>query len=173
MKLYTGIVAAILTLFSSTCLAQNLEAIVAAEEQVLQAWAAAPLAFRQQMFVSEEPAAFGSYSARGDNSFKAGEPLLIYSEPVGYAWKDNGDGSYTIGFAMDLALKKADGNIIAGKEDFLRKEVVTWAKAREFMLYTKVDISGAPAGDYVVGIRVRDLGSDKYGVISLPFSIVE
>ena len=173
MKLSSCIIAVILSLISPICFAQSLDAIEKADKEVLEVWNATALTFRRAIFVSEEPAGFGSYTDRDSNAFKQGEPLIIYSEPVGYAWREKGDGSYTIGFAMDLAIKKANGDIIAGKENFGRKEVVVKSKAREFMLYATVDITGAPPGSYVVGIRVRDLASDEFGVISLPFRIVE
>ena len=106
MKLSSCIIAVILSLISPICFAQSLDAIEKADKEVLEVWNATPLTFRRAIFVSEEPAGFGSYTDRDSNAFKQGEPLIIYSEPVGYAWREKGDGSYTIGFAMDLASRR-------------------------------------------------------------------
>lgn len=151
--------------------AQGLEKLEAAEEAVVAAWNETPLSFRKAVFVSAPPEGFGVYQERDDAVFAAGEPLVVYAEPVGYAWKDNGDGTYNFGFGVDLLLKTSKGEIVGGQENFQQLELTSRAKNREFMLTLTLNIDGAPAGDYVVEYRTRDLHSSKVGTISLPFAV--
>lgn len=165
--------AAIVTFGVVPACAQSLDAIERAENGVMEAWAAAPLTFRRTIFVSEPPQAFGVFSERKDALFANGEPIVVYAEPVGYAWQENGDGTYTFGFDVDLLVKTADGQIVGGQENFDRLEFTSRVRNREFMLTLTLDLSGAPPDDYVLQYRVRDIASDKAGTISLPFSLAE
>lgn len=150
--------------------AQSLEAIDTAEQAVVAAWNATPLAFRKALFV-DNAQGFGVYQARDGATFKGGEPLVVYAEPVGYAWKDNGDGTYSFGFNVDLLLKSSKGEIVGGQENFQKLELTSRSRNREFMLTLTLNIDGAPAGDYIVEYRTRDIHSDKSAVISLPFTV--
>src|SRR4029079_5750889 len=51
----------------------------------------APLGFRRILFVTEAPGGFAIYDPRPNNVFKPGEPLIVYTEPIGIAWQQNGD----------------------------------------------------------------------------------
>lgn len=152
--------------------AQSLADIERTEAAVVEAWERAPLAFRRTLFVTEADG-FGVYKERANAVFGSGEPLLIYAEPVGYAWKDNGDGTFSIGFNVDLLLKTTGGKIVAGQENFQKLVLVSRARNREFMLTLKLNLTGAPAGDYVVEYRTRDAFGDKSAIISLPFTIAQ
>ena len=153
--------------------AQTLDDIELAEEAVIDAWRQTPLAFRTAVIVDAPPQGFGVFHERAHNEFAPGEPIVIYSEPVGYAWRENPDGTYTFGFDVDLLLKKTDGEIVGGQENFQHLELTSRARNREFMLTLTLTVDGAPPGDYVVEYTTRDIASDKAAVISLPFSIVE
>jgi hypothetical protein len=159
------------TLTCTTALAQDLAAIEKAEEAVVAAWNATPILFRTSVFVSESPGGFGIYRQRESNVFGPGEPLVVYAEPVGYGWKDNGDGTFGFGFNVDLIIKKPDGSIVGGQENFQRLALSSRARNREFMLTLTLTFDGAPAGDYVLEYVVRDLTGSKSGNISLPFTV--
>lgn len=152
--------------------AQSIEAIEKAEAAVVAAWNATPLAYRRALFV-DHAQGFGVYQARANAVFKSGEPLIVYAEPVGYAWKDKGDGTYTFGFAVDLLVKTSKGEIVGGQENFQTLEMTSRSQNREFMLTLTLNIDGAPAGDYVVEYRTRDINSQKSAVISLPFTVAK
>lgn len=174
MKALLAILIATVTMFGAPAsYAQSLEAVDKAESAVVDAWNATPIIFRRTVFVSEPPQGYGIFKERENAVFKPGEPLVVYAEPVGYAWKDNGDGTYSFGFNVDLVLKTAAGEVVAEQKDFQRLELTSRARNREFMLSLTLSIDGAPPGDYVVEYVTRDLGSDKAGTISLPFSVVE
>lgn len=163
---------AALAFAASTASAQDLQSILAAEAAVEAAWAQTPLAFRKTLFVTEATG-FGIYSERADANFAAGEPILVYAEPVGYGYEENADGTHDIGFEVDLLVKTADGQVVGGQDGFARLVLTSHGRNREFMLSLRLDLDEAPAGDYVVEYTAHDIASDKVGVISLPFAIVE
>src|SRR5690606_23904141 len=70
--------------------AQSLDALTAAEQQVAAAWEATPLTFRKTLFANRIEA-FGVYEAKEGSSFRPGEPIVVYAEPVGYGYKTNAD----------------------------------------------------------------------------------
>jgi hypothetical protein len=158
---------------AATAPAQTIEDIETAEEAVVAAWEQTPLMFRTAILADTPPQGFGIYYERAHNEYAPGEPIVVCAEPVGYAWRENADGSYTFGFDVDLLLKTTDGTVVGGQDDFEHLELTSYAKNREFMLTLTLSLDGAPAGDYVVQYTTRDIASDKSGVISLPFSIRE
>lgn len=166
------LLAACLALATHPAAAQTLAALEEAEAAFDTAWAATPLSFRKAIFATDATD-FGVYNERGNASFKPGEPIVVYAEPVGYGFRDNGDGTYSIGFDIDLAVKTAAGEVVAGKDDFANVAVASRARSREFRLSLTLDLGEAPAGDYVLEYTARDIASPKTGTISLPFAIVE
>ncbi len=164
------IAAAMMLMAATSAGAQSIEAVEKAEQAVIAAWNATPLAYRKAFFV-DQAQGFGVYQARENAIFKGGEPLIVYAEPVGYAWKDNGNGTYSFGFNVDLLLKTAKGEIVGGQENFQSLELTSRSLNREFMLTLTLNVDGAPAGDYVVEYRTRDIHSSKSAVISLPFTV--
>jgi hypothetical protein len=163
--------AALSLLQAAPAIAQNLGDIDKAEKAVDAVWAQGPLRFRQAFFVSEPPAGFGIYTARPDTPFKPGEKLIVYAEPVGFGWKDNGDGTYNLGFNVDLSIKSADGTELGKQENFSKAVVTSHTRNHEFMLVITLDLSGADPGKYVVDYTVHDIASPKSALISLPFAI--
>ena len=163
------LVLAMLTPAAAT--AQDLVKLTAAEAAYEEVWSALPIGFRTVALVSEA-GGFGIYTERKDAVFKADEPVIAYAEPVGYGWKDNGDGTFSFGFNVDLMVKTPDGKIVAGQEDFQRLELKSRARNKEFMLTLTLNLTDAPPGDYVIEYITRDITSSKRGRISLPITIV-
>lgn len=152
--------------------AQDLSALTTAEQQVAAAWDATPLTFRKTLFATSIDA-FGVYEAKDGSSFAAGEPIVVYAEPVGYGYKTNADGTYTFGFDFDLKVKDADGDIVAGKDGFANFELVSKAQNREFLVSLTLSLNEAPAGNYTLEYLARDIASDETATIVMPFSIAE
>lgn len=153
-------------------LAQNLDALAAAEQQVAAAWDATPLTFRKTLFATAIEA-FGVYTAKQGAVFAAGEPIVVYAEPVGYGYKPNADGTYAFGLDFDLVVKSADGEIIGGQEKFAHTELVSNAQNREFLVSLTLTLNEAPAGEYVLEYLAHDIASDETATISMPFTITE
>jgi hypothetical protein len=143
------------------------------EAAVYEAWQQAPLTVRRAIFVSDHPEWYGMYTARPSNTFKPGEPLVAYAEPIGYGWKEISKDTYEFGFAVDFLLKRPDGSILAGKQDFAKLIKQTHVRNREFMLTLTLDVSGADPGDYVLEYKLRDIASAKSTSFELPFNIAK
>jgi hypothetical protein len=88
------------------------------EAEVSAAWERTPLTVRRALFVTERARLYGAYTERPSNVFKAGEPLLTYVEPAGYAWTPGPNG-FTFGVTLDFLIKGKDGKILGGQEKFL------------------------------------------------------
>jgi len=153
--------------------AQTMADIDAREAAVLEAWNATPLAVRRALFVAQHPDGFGQYEARPNNVFKPGEKLVAYAEPVGYAWKDVGDGQYEFGLVVDFLVKTPSGEVLTGKEEFARLVERSHARNREFMVVLTLNVSGAPPGDYVLQYTLRDVNGPKRVSFDLPFKIAK
>jgi hypothetical protein len=155
---------------SDSC-AQPLQELEKREAALIEAWTAAPLTVRRVVFVSERPAGFGQYKERPNSTFKAGEKLVTYAEPVGYGWKDIGNGVFLFGFKADFQIKSRDGEVLAVQENFADLVQNSRARNREFLVTLTLTLNGAPAGDYAVEYKLRDIASPKTVVFSQPFTI--
>ncbi len=171
-RLATAFTIALLALAPLPAAAQNLEAIEAAEQALEAAWEAAPLSFRKILYASDV-VGYGAYTERTDTKFKVGDQLLIYAEPVGYGYKPNADGTNVLGYRADVRIETAEGELVLEQNDAAAAEITSHAKNREFFLTFSLNLTGAPAGDYVLEYVVHDVASDESATISLPFSIVE
>jgi hypothetical protein len=152
--------------------AQTLQEIDKRDAAVIEAWNATPLSIRKAVFVSQHPNGYGEYAERPNNAFKQGEKLVAYAEPVGYGWKDAGDGKYQFGFTVDFVIKSPDGKVLGGQENFADLTQTSYARNREFMVILNLSLSDAPPGDYVVEYKLHDIASNKTATFSLPFKIV-
>lgn len=164
---------AALALFAAPpAVAQSLDALTAAEQQVATAWDATPLTFRKTLFATGIEA-FGVYTAKDGSAFAPGEQIVVYAEPVGYGYKTNADGTFTFGFNFDLVVKTEAGEIVAGKDGFANFELVSNAQNREFLVSLTLTLNEAPAGNYVLEYLAHDIASDETATISMPFTISE
>ncbi len=77
----------------------------------------APLGFRRILFVSDVPEGFAAYQPRDNTSFTPGEPLIVYTEPIGVAWKQDGDELSTK-LIVDFEIRTPDGKVLAGQKGF-------------------------------------------------------
>ncbi len=135
-------------------------------------WQQMPLHLEQALFVKKPPQVYGAYIPRKSNRYPLkGEPLLIYLEPKGYRMRVNPDGTKSFAVSLDIALTDPQGKVLWGKEGFLRKSITSRHFVREFYLLVTLTVSGAPAGDYVVSLRVNDLVGKQSTVTKLPLEL--
>lgn len=92
---------------------------------------------------------------------------------MGFGYSQPEPGRWQFGFDVDLLIKTADGRVPGGQENFERLVLTSRTRNREFMPTLTLDLEGAPPGDYVVDDTPKDIASDKTGLISLPFAIIE
>jgi len=153
--------------------AQSLQELDQREAALMETWEKMPLSVRRAVFEKQRAEGFGMYQERPSNVFKPGEKLIAYVEPVGYGWKEGGNGTVQFGFDVDFLIKSADGKILTGQENFAKLAETSQRRNREFMVTLTMSVSGAPAGEYVLEYKLRDIASDKSMVINLPFTIAK
>ncbi|MCW2308149.1 hypothetical protein [Rhodobium gokarnense] len=146
------------------------EALGAAEALRDAAWQAAPLGFTTARFVAAPAKGYGRYEPREDTTFKAGEPIAVYAEPVGYGFGRDGE-DILIDLDADLELRTPDGQILVAQTDFTRLSARTRRPVYEFQVSFSLNLSGLQPGDYVLFTRLKDAHSDKAGSFELPFTI--
>ena len=63
------------------------------------------------------PEGFAAYKPRDNNGFAADEPLIVYTEPIGVAWKKDGD-EFSSKLTVDFEIRTPDGKVLAGQKGF-------------------------------------------------------
>lgn len=170
---YALLLSTALSLFAAMAHADD--ALVSAQQAYDAAWDAAPLAIPTATLIESRAAGFGIYTPRATHVYKPGEPVMIYSEPVGFGYKDAGEGKYTFGFTLDLAIAQADGTEAFRQDGWQHVELTSRTKNHEFMLTIDLDFGATPppAGDYVLNFTIHDMNSTETAPISLPITISE
>jgi hypothetical protein len=149
---------------------QSLEAINSARAAMIEVLNKAPLGFRRILFVKDVPDGFGAYKPRGDNVFAADEPLIIYSEPIGVVWKQDGD-EYSSKLVVDFEIRSPDGQVLAGQKGFGEFALEAREQPLDYMSHIKLDVTGARKGSYILGLTIHDSNSGKSTSTDLPFEI--
>ena len=147
-----------------------IEAIDSARAAVVEALNKAPLGFRRVLFVSDVPEGFAAYRPRADNVFAPDEPLIIYTEPIGVAWKTDGD-DYSSKLVVDFEIRTPEGQVLTGQKAFGEFELEAREPPLDYMSHIKLDVTGAPEGSYILGITIHDTNSGKSASTDLPFEI--
>ena len=147
------------------------EALQALEKAREVIWNQTPLSFRKTLFVAADPAGFGIYDVRENNEFKSGELLVIYTEPVGFAYSRDGQ-IFITDMALDFEIKDSSGASLAKQENFASWTLRSRVPNKEFMGKLNYNFTGLQAGDFEVITTVRDKNSQKTNSFSMKFKIV-
>jgi hypothetical protein len=134
-------------------------------------WTAAPLTFRSALF-ADRIASYGDYFPRAAAPFKAGDVAMVYLEPVGFGWAQDGDG-FKASLETDIELRSTGGLILGKAEKFGHIERTSRERIRELNLSVKLPLPDLKPGDYELMVTVRDLVSGKTGTVSLPLTLAE
>jgi len=135
-----------------------------------QAWTASGLAFTAATFTNGSATGYGQYEPRGNALFSAEDTLSVYAEPVGYAFRESGDG-----FAYELTasyrLLTLSGQVLAEQDTFATFSGSGRGKQRELSATLAYQFSGLPAGDYRLETSFKDeIGGTQNG-FTLPFTV--
>jgi hypothetical protein len=144
--------------------------IDSARAAVIEALNKAPLGFRRVLFVADVPEGFAAYKPRADNTFQADEPLIVYTEPIGVAWKKDGD-QFASKLIVDFEIRTPDGQVLAGQKGFGEFELEAREVPLDYMSHVKLEVTGAPPGSYILGLTIHDTNSGKSASTDLPFEI--
>ena len=132
-------------------------------------WIASPLQLRVATF-ADDVKGFGNYTPHQGTTFKPDETLLIYLEPIDYAFAPEGD-SFKVRIAVDLEIRTPGGLVLGKSPDFGHLEWSARSKTREIHATLKLPLPKLKSGDYQLIITLRDQGSPKTAMITMPFSI--
>lgn len=131
-----------------------------------------PFAIGKAVFVNGEPAGYAMYEPKPDPVFKTGEALVSYVEPVGLTWKEASEkGKLETRFTVDFDILNPKGEILAGQKAFGDFTFKGYLRNQEIYATLTVDVTGAPAGDYVLRFRFNDINSGKSASVDQPFKI--
>ena len=131
-----------------------------------------PFAIGKAVFVAAEPAGYAMYEPKQDSVFKPGETLVSYIEPVGLTWKEaSAKGKLETRFTVDLDIVNPKGEVLATRKAFGDFTFTGYLRNQEIYATLTVDVSGAPAGDYVLRFRFNDINSGKSASVDQRFKI--
>jgi hypothetical protein len=145
------------------------EAQAAFDKAAAAFWIASPLQLRVATF-ADEVKGFGNYTPHASGAFKPGDTLLIYLEPIGYAFTPDGD-IFKVAIAADIEVHTPGGLILAKSADFGRLEWSARSRTREVHATLKLPLPRLKPGDYQLVVTLRDQGSPKTATVTLPFAI--
>ncbi len=153
------------------------------EEAARSLWRRMGFSLARALLVAEPARGYGIYTPRKNNAYLhappgrpvfpgKGQPIYVYLEPVGYEVRRVKGSRYQFGITMDAALLDHKGNLLFGKENFLRQEVESHHFNREFFQNVTLNLKGAPPGQYKLRLTVQDIGSGQRASVKLPIQIV-
>ncbi|EYR82367.1 hypothetical protein P9A16_32340 [Shinella sp. 838] len=131
-----------------------------------------PFSIGKAVFVSAAPEGYGMYAVRPEASFKVGEALISYVEPVGLTWRPGDGGLLESHFTVDLELLDPKGTVLAEQKAFGSFDFKGSVRNQEVFAKLTLNLSGPPVGDYVLRYRFRDAASGAVAISEQPFKIV-
>lgn len=131
-----------------------------------------PFSIGKAVFVSAAPEGYGMYAVRPEASFKVGEALISYVEPVGLTWRPADGGLLESHFTVDLELLDPKGTVLAEQKAFGSFDFKGSVRNQEVFAKLTLNLSGPPVGDYVLRYRFRDAASGAVAISEQPFKIV-
>lgn len=132
------------------------------------AWQQQPLAFTSAKFIALPAREYGSYTPLETAEFNSGDPLIVYAEPVGFAYKEQA-GKFAIDLSVDFELRNTTGQILASQDGFTTLHSESFNRIREYQSSLSFNLEGLQAGEYVLKVKFNDQNSEKTGSFELPF----
>ncbi|HET7715172.1 MAG TPA: hypothetical protein VFK86_06060 [Bauldia sp.] len=134
-------------------------------------WMASPLQLRVIAF-ADSVEGYGNYAPRPDATFRKGDTLRLYFEPVGFAYRPEGDGVRGA-IAVDVEIRTPGGLILGSAEDFVRLEWRGKTAMHEVHATVATPLPDLKPGGYLLLLTLRDEGSAKTEEVTLPFTVAE
>ncbi|MDO9416948.1 MAG: hypothetical protein Q7U22_12595 [Pararhizobium sp.] len=131
-----------------------------------------PFTVGKAVFVTAEPTGYAMYEPKEVPTFKPGEKLLSYVEPIGLNWKDAGiKGKLQSHFTVDFELLNPKGDVLTGQKAFGDFTFNSFFRNQEIYATLTINLTGAAAGDYIMRFHFNDLNSGKTASVDQAFSI--
>lgn len=149
-------------------------AIAAARDLFGAAWdATTGLSIGETVLLAEPASGYGIYNPRPTDTYKLGEPVLIYAEPMGFGYGSPGEGLYSIGFFVDLKVMTEMGEILGDLQNVTELDLTSRYPNREFQANLTYNLEGIAPGRYILQTTLRDKNSAKIGTFENTVEFVE
>jgi hypothetical protein len=102
---------------------------------------------------------FGAYQAHNSSTFKPGEKILLYIEPVGYSYQPMGS-LFLMNFTADVLVSDKAGHVLTGLQNLPLSAIISHHKNKELLLTVSLTQNHPfPPGDYVLKYTIHDVPS--------------
>ena len=99
---------------------------------------------------------YGIYETHNSSSFKPGEKISLYVEPIGYAYKAV-QSLNLMNFTADLLVSNKEGRVLMGFQDLPISTILSHHKNKELILTIGLtQTSPFPLGDYILKYIIHD-----------------
>ena len=129
----------------------KIKAVEKLKEAVLLIWNEIPLTVKNIRLVTD----YKSYASRHNNIYRAGEPINITCQLLGYKLKKIGE-AFSINIITDFYVIDKENKILAGKQSFGKFGLVTPLPTTDFRLDLDYTLTGAPNGIYNIKTVIHD-----------------
>lgn len=136
---------------------QSLQAL---RQAIAVLWTRLPLGVGQWRFLQEIPSQEGGHQVRADKPFAAGEPVILYLEPIGFTVREE-DGLFNYHLAIDFNMVDAWGHVVGGRRQFsaLRGPALTFPGHLPVVI--SYSLLGLTPGEYRIETTLRDMLQQK------------
>ncbi|UDL87531.1 hypothetical protein LGH82_20335 [Mesorhizobium sp. PAMC28654] len=134
-----------------------LEKFRSAEDALWQAMSLAIMNVKQV----DSATGFGIYSERANHTYKPGEKIFLYMEPVGYGYGSDGLGNSQIALSVDLTVVSESGENLGTFEKIGSVKVASRSHNRELFFKLDLSLDGLPPGKYRCDFVMHDENSNK------------
>ncbi|MEQ1902073.1 MAG: hypothetical protein ABL866_15235 [Devosia sp.] len=134
-------------------------------------WADLPLTVRNATLTDGAASGYGAYTPATATGYKPGEAIHVYVELLGYGWRENADGTWSVLLDVDLNLKNAAGEIVASQLKFLSADLRSRTRNLETFVAFTATLTDFPAGDYQLDYVVHDRAGGEDTEFALPVTL--
>lgn len=144
------------------------KALERADQAVFSLWQQAPFKVAYWTLQEKPAGGYGIFQPRKDNIYLGSEPIYIYIEPWAYKLAQLGPQVFGLALAMDAYVMDTSGKVLFGKENFLKVAKKSHRRVRQMYINVTLNLTGAPAGKYVIKLVVKDLVGGGQSAIRVP-----
>jgi hypothetical protein len=132
---------------------QSLQAL---RQAIAALWPRLPLGVGQWRFLQDVPTPEGSYQVREDKPFAAGEPVILYLEPIGFTVREE-DGLYNYHLVIDFNMVDAWGHVVGGRRQFSALQGPALTFPDHLYVVISYSLLGLTPGEYRIETTLRDM----------------
>ncbi|WP_244477671.1 MULTISPECIES: hypothetical protein [unclassified Rhizobium] len=131
-----------------------------------------PFSIGKAVFVKGDPAGYAMYDTKDTSIFKPGETLVSYVEPIGLSWvPSTTQGKIQTHFTVDFDILNKQGEVLASQKGFGNFTFTGYFRNQEIYATLSIDVTGAPAGDYILRFHFNDANSKKTASVEQAFTV--